>query len=193
MQEPCAETYSSTTKEYLVSRIKKLEAQVVEELRNQGFDDSKIATECYLNMRYSGSDTTLMTLAPSDGSWDFARSFETAYKNEFGFLLENLNILVDDVRVRGIGKTFDSLGETVYEEVARLSFANAPSSKSEGQTSMYFESTGRCDVPVYLLSKLEQGEVVEGPSAIVDGTQTLILDPGSSAKITSKHVFVTLS
>lgn len=193
MQEPCAETYSLARRDYLVSRIKKLEEQVIDELRAQGFDDSKIETECYLNMRYNGSDTTLMTLAPSDGSFDFQKAFEAAYKNEFGFLLENLSILVDDVRVRGIGKTFGNLGETVYQEVARLSFANAPSSKSEGQASMYFERTGRVDVPVYLLSKLEQGEVVEGPSAIVDGTQTLILDPRSSAKITSKHVFVTLS
>lgn len=145
-----------------------------------------------LSFRYDGSDTSLMTLAPADGSFDFQTAFFDAYKYEFGFLLE-LNVMVDDVRVRGIGKTFDSLGETVYAEVARLSFAPAAAIKSEGTTSIYFESTGRVDVPVYLLEKLDQGDIVEGPSIVLDGTQTLVLDPGSEAKIASKHVFVTLS
>jgi 5-oxoprolinase (ATP-hydrolysing) len=133
-----------------------------------------------------------MTLAPADGSFDFQAAFFEAYKYEFGFLLA-LNVMVDDVRVRGIGKTFDSLGETVYAEVARLSFAPAPATKSEGKTSMYFESTGRIDVPVYLLEKLERGDSVEGPCIVLDGTQTLVLDPKSEAKIASKHVYVTLS
>lgn len=133
-----------------------------------------------------------MTLAPSDGSWDFRRAFEEAYKYEFGFLLEGLDVMVDDVRVRGIGKTRGDLGETVYAEVARLKFTTVSSDKSEGTKSMYFDS-GRVDAPVYLLEKLQPAEMVKGPAAIVDGTQTLILDPSSEAKITSKHVFITLS
>ncbi|ORY78471.1 Hydantoinase/oxoprolinase-domain-containing protein [Leucosporidium creatinivorum] len=192
IQEPCAATWTLDTKDYFVSRVEKLKKEVVAELKAQGFAENMIETECYLNMRYDGSDTSLMTLAPADGSFDFQAAFFEAYKYEFGFLLD-LNVVVDDVRVRGIGKTFDSLGETVYSEVARLSFAPAAASKSEGTTSMYFESTGRVDVPVYLLEKLEQGDLVEGPSLLLDGTQTLILDPKSEAKIASKHVFVTLS
>lgn len=105
---------------------------------------------------------TLMTRAPADGSHDFKAAFESAYQEEFGFLMSDLSIVVDDVRVRGIGKTFESLGETVYAEVARLTFSPAPTSKSEGTTSMYFE-TGRVDVPIYLLSNLEQGDSVQGP------------------------------
>ena len=136
-------------------------------------------------------DAGLMTLAPSDGSYDFQTAYEEAYKAEFGFLL-NLTAVVDDVRVRGIGKTVEALPESVYAEVERVTFAPAPD-KKEGMTSMYFEETGRLDVPVFLLSNLQLGDSVNGPAAIVDGTQTLVLTPRSLAKIASQHVFVTLS
>ena len=35
----------------------------------------------------------------------FMDSFLHRYKTEFGFVLQNRDVLVDDVRVRGIGKT----------------------------------------------------------------------------------------
>ena len=35
----------------------------------------------------------------------FLESFLHRYKTEFGFVLQNRDVLVDDVRVRGIGKT----------------------------------------------------------------------------------------
>lgn len=136
-----------------------------------------------------------MTLAPADGSLDFHTAFEAAYKHEFGFLLDSKAVMVDDVRVRGIGKTFDSLGESVLAEADRTTFTSAGvDAKAEKATaSMYFEQTGRVECPVYKLERLDQGDKILGPSAIVDGTQTLILDPGAEAKICSRHVYITLA
>lgn len=51
-------------------------------------------------MRFDGTDTSLMALEPDDGSNDFEKSFKTAYKQEFGFLLESKNIIIDDIKVR---------------------------------------------------------------------------------------------
>ncbi|BGP43055.1 hypothetical protein JCM10449v2_007070 [Rhodotorula kratochvilovae] len=193
--EPCAAEYTAEAKPTFVARLDRLKKEVVEELRRQGFADDRIELELYLNMRYDGSDTSLMTLAPTDGSLDFAAAFETAYKNEFGFLLDAKAIMVDDVRVRGIGKTFDSLGESVLSEADATAFSAAGvAAKAEKETaSMYFEQTGRVDVPVFKLGNLEKGDLVQGPGAIVDGTQTLILDPGAEAKICSRHVYITLA
>ena len=210
LQEPCSEKYTDETKSYFVERIERLKMKVVAELKRQGFASDRIETECFLNLRYAlshpsnrsanfpcsydGSDTSLMTLAPVDGSFDFQTAFEDAYRNEFGFLIEDKHVMVDDVRVRGIGKTFDTLGESVFAESARLSFVpvGLEEGKKEGMASMYFEKMGRVDVPVFLLEKLGTGDLVRGPAAIVDGTQTLILDPGSESRICSKHVYVTL-
>ncbi|GAA6042425.1 hypothetical protein JCM8097_008446 [Rhodosporidiobolus ruineniae] len=194
-QEPCAMEYNANNKPTFLSRIERLKTTVVEELKRQGFADNRIEVECYLNMRYDGSDTSLMTLAPSDGSWDFQSAFETAYKDEFGFLLDSKAVMVDDVRVRGIGKTFDSLGESVLAEADRLSFSSAglADTKAEKQrTSIYFEETGRVEVPLFKLENLATGDLVEGPAAIVDGTQSLVITPGAKAHICSRHVYITL-
>ncbi|KAK7049944.1 hypothetical protein VNI00_005374 [Paramarasmius palmivorus] len=194
LQEPCSSVYSDDTKSHLLSRIERLRGEVVNELKRQGFSDDRIVTECYLNMRYDGSDTSLMTLAPKDGSFDFQRAFEEAYQKEFGFLLEEKSAVVDDVRVRGIGKSIQDVGESVFAECDRLVFTDVMGlpERRQNMTSMYFEQTGRIDVPVFLLENLDQGDLVKGPAAIVDGTQTLILDPASEAKICSRHVYISL-
>ncbi|GAA6023156.1 hypothetical protein JCM10207_005745 [Rhodosporidiobolus poonsookiae] len=192
-QEPCALEYNDSNKPEFLGRIERLRTKVVKELKAQGFQDNRIEVECYLNMRYDGSDTSLMTLASADTSFDFRTSFETSYKSEFGFLLENKAVMVDDVRVRGIGKTFDSLGESVLAEADRLSFVPVGGEKAEKQsTSIYFEQTGRIDAPIYRLENLATADVVEGPAAIVDGTQSVIVVPGAKARVCSRHLFLTL-
>lgn len=132
-----------------------------------------------------------MVLAPLDGSFDFSKAFQEAYQHEFGFLMDK-TIMVDDVRVRGIGKTFDSIGPSVFSEITATLFVDVGEEKVEGKTSIYFEQTGRVDVKVYLLEKLGTGDRVLGPAVIVDGTQTLVMDPGSESRICRNHVFVTL-
>jgi N-methylhydantoinase A/oxoprolinase/acetone carboxylase beta subunit len=47
----------------------------------------------------------------------FLESFLHRYKTEFGFVLQNRDVLVDDVRVRGIGKTqFEDEHETAKDK-----------------------------------------------------------------------------
>ena len=194
-QEPCAVEYNESNKAGLQSRLDRLSGEVVAELNRQGFSGKHVEVEHYLNMRYDGSDTALMTLAPTDGSNDFKTAFEARYREEFGFLIEGKSIIVDDVRVRGIGKSFDEMPGSVLEEAATTTFSSAGvDSKAEKATaSMYFQQSGRINVPVFKLESLATGDKVDGPAAIVDGTQTLILDPGSEAKICSRHVYITLS
>lgn len=71
-------------------------------------------------------------------------------------------------RVRGIGKSFDTLGPSVFTEANSLSFVpvnRAPSvdGKTSETTSVYFENGGRTETPVYLLERLSAGDLVEGP------------------------------
>ncbi|KAK7055126.1 Hydantoinase/oxoprolinase-domain-containing protein [Favolaschia claudopus] len=199
LQEPSSAFYSPSTRQTLAGRLDKLTADVQRELGRQGFEENRIHVERMLNMRFEGTDTALMVLPNSgdgDGEEDFEAAFKRVYKSEFGFLLETKSVIVDDIKVRGIGKTFDNLGPSVYSEVAGLKTRPVDvQAKAEHarKFSVYFDRVGRVDdTPVFLLDNLEIGDEVEGPAMIIDNTQTIVLVPGARSVLTSKHLYITL-
>ncbi|EIN04199.1 5-oxoprolinase [Punctularia strigosozonata HHB-11173 SS5] len=195
VQEPSSAFYSAQTRTQLKSRLDAIESRVRTELKEQGFDGKRVRVERMLNMRFEGTDTALMILPEEkdgDGNEDFEAAFKRVYKNEFGFLLETKSIIVDDIKVRGIGKTFDSLGESVFAEVAKLTRKPVDLSRAAMTYSVYFD-TGRVDdTPVYELDKLDIGDEVEGPAMIIDDTQTIVVIPGAKALLTRKHLYIEL-
>lgn len=96
--------------------------------------------------------------------------------------------------MRGIGKTFDSLGPSVFAEVATLKTrAVDRSAEADSTYSVYFDQVGRVnDTPVFLLDRLAVGDVLEGPAMVIDDTQTIVLVPGATAVVTRKHLYITL-
>ncbi|KAI0338094.1 5-oxoprolinase [Trametopsis cervina] len=196
LQEPSSTFYTAENRKTLKARLDKLDGEVRAELKRQGFEGNHVHTERMLNMRFEGTDTALMVLpSPDDGDGeeDFEAAFRRVYKAEFGFLLETKTVIVDDVKVRGIGKTFDSLGESVFEEVASMKTTTVEQAKATATHSVYFDSVGRIrDTPVFLLPSLETGDKLEGPAMIIDDTQTIVLIPGATAVLTSKHLYITL-
>ncbi|KAF5356710.1 hypothetical protein D9758_013743 [Tetrapyrgos nigripes] len=186
-QEPSSLFYNSSTYPKIISRLDKLEKDVTEELAKQGFEGKKVTTERMLNMRFEGTDTSLMVVVEegekTEAGEDFMKAFRRTYKNEFGFLLEGKTVVVDDIKVRGIGKTFDTLGDSVYTELDRLASAKSLRPVSKAKVALthpvYFDIIGRVpDTPVYRLEDLEIGEVVKGPGMVLDDTQTIVIVPG---------------
>ncbi|KAF9523333.1 Hydantoinase/oxoprolinase-domain-containing protein [Crepidotus variabilis] len=199
LQEPSSTFFTAQNKQTLISRLDKMTKEVKSELQKQGFEDDRIHVERMLNMRFEGTDTALMVLPSErdgDGNEDFESAFKRVYKAEFGFLLDTKSIMVDDIKVRGIGKTFDSLGQSVYAEVAELKqniIDLKTDSKIETRHSVYFDEVGRVnDTPVFLLDRLDIGDTIEGPSMIIDNTQTIVVVPGAKVVCCSKHLYITL-
>ncbi|KAG8713991.1 hypothetical protein FRC11_010258 [Ceratobasidium sp. 423] len=192
-QEPSSENWSEESKPRLLARLDALTEEVKSSLEKQGFKGDRVRVERLLNMRFDGTDTSLMVLEPENGSHDFEGAFKRAYKQEFGFLLETKNIIIDDIKARGIGKTFDSLGPSVFEEMKTLKTNSVDVQATQDRThSVYFEGPGRIDTPVFLLEKLKVGDVVSGPAMIIDNTQTIVLDPHSKTTVTRNHLFISL-
>ena len=109
-------------------------------------------------------------------------------------MLDDKAIIVDDVRVRGVGKTWDSLGPSVFAEADSTEFRDLDvKERGDGETSVYFEQTGRVDAPIFLSDKLRTGDQLRGPALLVDGTSTIVIDPDALCRITSKHFLITLS
>jgi len=100
VQAPSAEILSSSALPKLKSRLDKLSADVKAQLIEQGFTDDRIKFERKLNMRFDGTDTAIMVLEKEgQGESSFEEEFKKQYKAEFGFLLEEKNIVIDDVKV----------------------------------------------------------------------------------------------
>ncbi|KAF8631653.1 hypothetical protein AX17_005055 [Amanita inopinata Kibby_2008] len=202
LQEPSSTFYTTQNRPSLIARLDKLTKEVKAELERQGFEGSRIKVERMLNMRFEGTDTALMVLPGEDetdgGGEDFERAFKRVYKSEFGFLLDTKSIIVDDIKVRGIGKTFDTLGESIHSEIARLQSESQlrtvnPAARADSYYSVYFDKIGRVDrTPVYVLGSLGVGEVVEGPAMVIDDTQTIVVVPGAKAIIARRHLYITL-
>lgn len=133
-----------------------------------------------------------MTLEPVDGNWEsgFLERFYKDYMREFGFLLEGRQVIVDDIRVRGIGKSIDEFVTSVHQEYSDLERITevTPAQLS----SAYWSELGRVDTPVYFLSALKKGTEVQGPALIIDSTVTIVVEPFCTALITSEHVYITV-
>ena len=186
--------------EELKTKMDKLKAKSKASLMEQGFKEEEIAFEEYLNMRYRGTESALMIVKPSEDEakesfggkdWEFGQAFVKQHSYEFGFTLDDRDVIIDDVRVRGIGKSFRHNERTPDQQLKEINRQDATDSKKHGQQQVYFEG-GRLDTPIFKLENLETGDVVTGPAMLADGTQTIVVTPGAKALVSETHVIIDL-
>ncbi|CAI5531542.1 unnamed protein product [Closterium sp. Naga37s-1] len=181
--------------------------------RKEGGEEAGVWTQVLLNLRYDGTDTALMveappthtlpsTSAPSTSpssttppathpaaSFDFLGAFKRRFEREFGFDLQgDRRVLIDDIRVKGVAPS-GVLQQTAIpraggsEEAAGGLVAAGTAEAEAVQHRVYFEGGWR-DTAVFRLEKLRWGHVVSGPAVILNGTSTVVVEPGCTAGIT---------
>lgn len=181
-QSPSAAVYCPDHFQQLDDQLDLLAALARDKLIRQGIPASQIKTEPYLHLRYAGTDCALMVSpVPGDSPTacrhgDFYTAFVNRYKSEFGFTLSGRDVIVDDVRVRGVGMS------TVPDETAPPS-GKGTTPVPEKTTKVYFEG-GYKDTSIYLLEKLKPEQVVPGPAIIMDSLSTILVEPDCRAEIT---------
>lgn len=180
MQEPCAKVYKPENFAYIKKRLAELTAKCKHELILQGFTDDQIKIDTYLHLRYDGTDCALMctdNIADINGDdlGNFGAKFVQRYKNEFGFTLPERNIVVDDIRVRGVGCSFLLENELISNAVGPASV--------EEVVDVYFEDIGYQKTNVYLSTNLRHGHTVQGPAIIIDKLSTVLVEPYCTASI----------
>ncbi|KAF2157670.1 hypothetical protein K461DRAFT_264541 [Myriangium duriaei CBS 260.36] len=200
-QEPESKTWSKDVISDLKSKMDELKKRSTARLKDQGFSDDKIEFEEYLNMRYRGTESALMIIKPSKeeaekeykgDDWAFGEAFVKQHEQEFGFTLPDRDIIIDDVRARGIGKSLEIKEKTVDTQLKEIKMKNVTGEdKAYTRASVYFEG-GRKDTAVYKLEDLDVGDKVKGPAIIADGTQTIVVTPDASASIINTHVVIDL-
>jgi 5-oxoprolinase (ATP-hydrolysing) len=152
-------------------------------------------------MRYRGTESALMIVKPGKedtekefegDEWAFGKAFVKQHQQEFGFTLPDRDIIVDDVRVRGIGKSFESLGKTVDQQLKEVEPKDIKTGDKEYKRSKIFFDGGRKDTPIYKLEDLSVDDRIKGPAILADGTQTIVVTPGASALIIETHVVINI-
>ncbi|KAF2791657.1 hypothetical protein K505DRAFT_376607 [Melanomma pulvis-pyrius CBS 109.77] len=202
-QEPESKVWSEEkdVREYLQQKMQELKSKSTATLNDQGFGGDQIHFEEYLNLRYRGTESALMIVKPTkeeadkefDGDdWAFGKAFVKQHEQEFGFTLPDRDIIVDDVRARGIGKTFEGLEKTVDQQLKEIKPKDLnKGDKQYGSKKVYFEG-GRQETAIYKLEDLAVGDRIKGPAIIADGTQTIVVTPGASALVINTHVIINI-
>lgn len=188
-QEPAASSLDKDQHAMLADRLCVLERQAIEALVVQGYSRDRIETQPFLNLRYEGTDSAVMTpltsasRAPQPVKVEeipaFESSFVAGYKREFGFVLTGRRILVDDVRVRAIGRNASGMDAGGAHSAAAGKTAAVP----DETVSVYFEG-GRQPTGVYALAELQSGCEIRGPAILLDKISTILVEPNCTALIT---------
>jgi 5-oxoprolinase (ATP-hydrolysing) len=188
VQEPCSIPLSSL--EELDTRLAALEKSGADMLANDGFPGQTIGFEQFLNLRYEGSDTTFMVSRPDASTW--AEAFVAEHKRQFSFTMPGRDILVENVRVRATARSSSAEPEFLLDKQLSESPPSAVSSKKTSDSVRVFFGDGWTEAPLFYLTSLNKGDLVQGPAIILDDTQTIVVSPEAKATILERHVLLDL-
>ncbi|CAD6191905.1 unnamed protein product [Caenorhabditis auriculariae] len=181
VQQPLQLVYDKKNYEEISRRLSEMEKQAREKLRGEDFEAEQISCSSFLHMRYDKTDTAIMIAADFDSKdpqtlSNYADVFLETYKREFGFYLEHREIIIDDLRVRAVGKA----SHHKEEEIKRAEEPENP--PSPGSTLVHF-SEGALDSKIYFLNEMKAGHIIQGPALLIDKNSTVVIEPGSRAEI----------
>eukprot|EP00051_Salpingoeca_urceolata_P022212 m.356716 g.356716 ORF g.356716 m.356716 type:complete len:1301 (+) comp19933_c0_seq2:767-4669(+) len=188
MQTPCADSFAEENLAKFWSAVSELAVSAASGLQADGIPKQQIAVEPFLNMRYQGTDCALMVplgdgvrvalddmaLQPASRAADFGKEFRRRYQREFGFLVSDRDILVDDIRVRAIGSATNAQDCTP----AQLS-ATAPKPVAVHPVWFDVESV---DTPFFEVREAA-GHAIKGPAILIDACGTIVVEPNCTANV----------
>lgn len=190
-QEPEAAVYGPESSIRIAERFESIAALATLELGSQGISQERVVHEYFLNMRYRGSDTALMIQRPTDGN--FSQAFSDRHQREFGFGQPDRDILVDDVRVRSIGKAKEVDICSPFKDLEDAnSFAILDANAAKATRKVHFQKTGWTETAIFHISDLPKRTKIMGPAVAIDATQTIIIEEDSVAVILDDHIVLDI-
>lgn len=152
-----------------------------QQLTAQDFNLENIEHDVKLMVRYAGSDKPLNIKIAS--AHDVKKSFEDAYLQQYGFIMEGKNLIVEAVSIETIGHT----GEGVENEIENQKQERRPETFVQTFMAGAFLKT-----PVYNRADLARGQNIDGPAIIQESTGTNIIEPGWQAEVNAYgHLILT--
>ncbi|KAI9739551.1 MAG: hypothetical protein M1834_006267 [Cirrosporium novae-zelandiae] len=184
--EPSALVFSMDALPRISERAQILQARVENDLCSQGVKEGFIEFKTYLSLRYKGMNTNIPIVQPPDE--DYGAVFTREHLREFAFS-SNKDILVDSIKVRGIGKQGYERGvNSLFKELELAKRDRVVPLQSSAQ--QVFLNDGWQEVPIFELDGLQSRSHIKGPALITDKTQTILVESGFNSFITSSHVII---
>ena len=172
-QEPSALTYGESTIRVLLEHLEQLKERAKRALLNQGCEVKQLQFQYFLNLRFDGTDTSMMVQRPEDN--DFEHAFRENYFREFGFELTDRKIVVDDIRIRGVAKA---------REVIRPVIAKASTPPTAVSVKPCYFEGGWQETKIFLAEDLGAGQIIQGPAILMQDASTVLIEPECYAEIT---------
>ncbi|OHV60919.1 5-oxoprolinase [Mesorhizobium sp. LCM 4577] len=184
-QQALLEPLAEESRAAIETLIAALRTDVVAELGKQGIAEDAVSTRPVLHIRYDGTDTALPVNFEHGSTFRARSDFEAAHRAQFGFVYDDKPIVVETVAVEGM--------ETARQDKAEA-YAPARSAGVEVKPSesrrIYTEGRWR-EAGVYRRENLRPSNTVAGPALIIEPNQTIVVEPGWRAEITSlDHVVI---
>ncbi len=166
----------------------RLAAQARDEVIRQGIPASAVTIHLSAHLRYAGTDTALAVDAgaPSSAALaslaDMKSSFEAAHMARFGFVDPSKALVVEALSVEAVG------GSQKFAEPA-LPPAAQPLPAPE-RTTLFFSGGRRHEAAIYTRRQLAPGHRVAGPAIVIEPHQTIVVEDGWQAEITTRNHLV---
>jgi 5-oxoprolinase (ATP-hydrolysing) len=142
-------------------------------IRGQGFAGTRVDAHRRLDLRYRGTESAITVEAPPDGDWRAA--FEALHDRRFGHRRPDHPIEIVQVRAELVGRS----------ERPALADGDGPphTPPPERTTAVCFDGVNHPQVPVFQREALAPGARITGPALILEGTGTIVVEPGFDAEV----------
>jgi 5-oxoprolinase (ATP-hydrolysing) len=147
------------------------------EVVGQGVPAASIKVSVRAHIRYAGTDTALVVDAGTLAKMKSA--FEKAHKARFGFIDRSKQLVIEAVSVEAVGG-----GSKFRERAGKTTRGKLP---SPARRTQFFSGGKWRKAAVYTRDQLKPGSKVQGPAIVIEPHQTVVVEDGWRAAITSKN------
>ena len=159
----------------MVGLSAQLGLDATKELLGQGMDEADIRVDVRAHIRYRGTDTAIPV------AWgepeEMAVRFSELHRRQFGFIFEDRELVVASIEVEAVGGGAENL-DTVMPKTGTTILE-----RCEIGVSRMFSGGFWWDADVWQRKDLEPGDWLRGPALVIEAHQTVVVEPGWSARI----------
>jgi 5-oxoprolinase (ATP-hydrolysing) len=182
-QQALLKTLADASLPAIREMIAELGDQVLAELAGQGIEKADVAEHAVLHIRYDGTDTSLPVGFDHGSISEAKAAFEAAHKAQFGFIYDDKPMVVEAVGVEGTDGR-----DHGRDESDRPAGGTEP--RATDKRTLFTEGEHR-EAGIFRRADLSTGNRIAGPALIIEGHQTIVVEPGWQAEITAKdHVLL---